>query len=111
MKRTALVAVFVTCLALSAAGAVAAGPKKGSRAPAHSHRVAEPVRVELPPMALRDGISLDQAVARAEAQFNARVVRAETNERDGRLIYVLRLLSDDGRVFTVRIDAATGAIY
>jgi uncharacterized membrane protein YkoI len=58
--------------------------------------------------ALRDGMSLDEAVSRAEAQYRARVVRAEVDERDGRVIYVLRLLSDDGRVFTVRIDAASG---
>lgn len=60
---------------------------------------------------LRDGISLDEAVSRAEAQYNARVVRAEADERNGRVIYKLRLLSDDGRVFTVRVDAQSGAIY
>jgi hypothetical protein len=27
---------------------------------------------------------------------------------DGRKVYVLKLLSDDGRVINVRIDAATG---
>ena len=29
-------------------------------------------------------------------------------DEDGRKVYVLKLLSEDGRVFTVRIDAATG---
>ncbi len=57
---------------------------------------------------MRDGISLDEAVSRAEAQYRARVVRADIDDVDGRVIYVLRLLSDDGRVFTVRIDAASG---
>jgi uncharacterized membrane protein YkoI len=66
---------------------------------------------ESPQEIFRDGISLDEAVSRAEAQFNARVVRAEADERDGRVIYKLRLLSDDGRVFTVRVDAQSGAIY
>jgi hypothetical protein len=56
----------------------------------------------------RDGISLDEAVSRAEAQYRARVVRTDVQDEDGRKVYVLKLLSDNGRVFTVRIDAATG---
>ena len=58
--------------------------------------------------AMRDGISLDEAVARAEQQYRARVVRTEVQDEDGRKVYVLKLLSEDGRVITVRIDAATG---
>ena len=55
------------------------------------------------------GISLDEAVNLAERRYRARVIRAETRESNGRRIHQLRLLSDDGRVWTVRIDAATGA--
>lgn len=55
-----------------------------------------------------DGISLDEAVRRAEAQYHARVVRTDVQDEDGRKVYVLKLLSEDGRVVTVRIDAATG---
>jgi hypothetical protein len=61
-----------------------------------------------PTETLRDGISLDEAVRRAEAQYRARVVRTEVQDEDGRTVYVLKLLSEDGRVITVRIDAATG---
>jgi hypothetical protein len=57
---------------------------------------------------MRDGISLDDAVRRAEAQYRARVVRTDVQDEDGRKVYVLKLLSEDGRVITVRIDAATG---
>lgn len=57
---------------------------------------------------LHDGVSLDEAVRRAEAQYRARVVRTEVQDEDGRKVYVLKLLSEDGRVVTVRIDAATG---
>ena len=56
----------------------------------------------------RDGISLDEAVRRAEAQYHAKVVRTDVQDEDGRKVYVLKLLSDDGRVITVRVDAATG---
>ena len=56
----------------------------------------------------RDGISLDEAVRRAEAQYNAKVVRTDVQDEDGRKVYVLKLLSEDGRVITVRVDASTG---
>jgi hypothetical protein len=55
-----------------------------------------------------DGISLDEAVSRAERQYKARVVRTDVQDEDGRKVYVLKLLSDNGRVFTVRVDAQTG---
>ena len=58
--------------------------------------------------ATHDGISLDEAVARAERQYHARVVRTDVQDEDGRKVYVLKLLSEDGRVFTVRIDAQSG---
>jgi peptidase YpeB-like protein len=60
------------------------------------------------PQVMRDGISLDEAVRRAEQQYRARVVRTDVQDEDGRTVYVLKLLSEDGRVITVRIDAATG---
>ena len=57
---------------------------------------------------LLDGISLDEAVARAGRQYRARVVRTDVQDEDGRKVYVLKLLSEDGRVFTVRVDAQSG---
>jgi len=53
-------------------------------------------------------ISLDEAVAQAERRYKARAVRAEEKSRGDRIEYRIRLLGDDGRVFEVRIDAATG---
>jgi hypothetical protein len=55
-------------------------------------------------------LSLDQAVRLAQLRFRARVVRAETQMQGGRTIYVLRMLDDEGRVFAVRVDAASGTI-
>jgi uncharacterized membrane protein YkoI len=56
------------------------------------------------------GLTLDQAVARMERQYKARAVRAEQERRNGRVVYRIRLLSDDGRVLDVTVDAATGAV-
>jgi hypothetical protein len=57
-----------------------------------------------------DGLTIEEAIERVEARFGGRVVRAETRERDGRRVHRLRLLSEDGRVRTVEVDAETGRI-
>ncbi len=56
------------------------------------------------------GMSLDQAVSMVEKRFKARVVRTETRNEGNRKIYVLRLLNEAGRVWTVRVDAASGSV-
>jgi uncharacterized membrane protein YkoI len=61
-------------------------------------------------LALASGISLEQAVKMAEQRFKARVVRAETQQSEGHTVYVLRMLNESGRVWTVRVDASSGAV-
>jgi uncharacterized membrane protein YkoI len=56
------------------------------------------------------GISLDQAVSMVEKRFKARVVKTETRHEGDRKVYVLRLLNDAGRVWTVKVDAASGSV-
>jgi uncharacterized membrane protein YkoI len=55
-------------------------------------------------------VSMDQAVKMAEQRFKARVVRADTQHQGVRTIYILKLLDESGRVWTVRVDATNGAI-
>jgi hypothetical protein len=55
-------------------------------------------------------ISIEQAVRMAEQKFKARVVRAESQDEGGKTVYVLRMLNDSGRVWTVKVDAATGTV-
>jgi hypothetical protein len=47
-------------------------------------------------------------VAKIERQYRGHVIDAALNERRGRLVYELKMLSDGGRVFVVDVDAATG---
>ena len=56
------------------------------------------------------GVSMDQAVKMAEQRYKARVVRAEAQHDGPRTVYVLKLLNEAGHVWTVRVDAANGAI-
>ena len=55
-------------------------------------------------------LSMDQAVKMVEKRFHARVVKAETQKDEGRTVYLLRLLNDAGRVWTVHVDAASGSV-
>jgi len=98
------------CLALLALAAGLA--QAGERGMAHAgpaHRGAEGGnrgRIVL----ADSGMSLDQAVSMVEKRFKARVVRTEVRNEGNRKIYVLRLLNDAGRVWTVRVDASSGSV-
>ena len=56
------------------------------------------------------GISLDQAVEMAQRRFRAKAVRAETVRNGDRLEHRIRLLSADGKVRNVSVDAESGAM-
>ena len=58
----------------------------------------------------RGTVSMDEAVRMVEERYHARVVRAQTERDEGRTLYVLRLLNEAGKVWTVRVDAASGAV-
>lgn len=94
--RTSVIAAMALVLS---AGALLVG--------ADQPRTTSPA-VLLRPPAQRVSLSLDQAVRMAQHRYRARVVRAETQMQGGRTIYVLRMLDDAGRVFAVRVDAASG---
>jgi Peptidase propeptide and YPEB domain len=95
--------IVLTALLIGGAGAAAA----------YTEPVLPPARPATTPVAVvqaASAISMDQAVKMAEQQFHARVVKAETEHDNGRTVYVLRLLNDAGRVWTVRVDAANGTL-
>ena len=50
-------------------------------------------------------LSLEEAAERVARQHNAQVVSAHTIERDGRRIHVIRILTHDGVVRTIRVPA------
>lgn len=94
MIPLAALCLLLVTAALPAADALAAGSHRG---PGGGER------------ALADrAISLDQAVAQVERRYKARAVRAEEKRHDNRIEYRIRLLAEDGRVFEVRVDAASG---
>jgi hypothetical protein len=54
------------------------------------------------------GISLDEAVRQARLQHKGKVLSAETVRVDGRKIHRIKILTKDGRVKRIQIDARTG---
>jgi len=53
-------------------------------------------------------VSLDQAVSEARERYPGRVLSAETERRNGRDRHRIRILTDDGRVKRLHIDADSG---
>ena len=50
-------------------------------------------------------MSLDQAVEQAKQRLGGRVISAETRERDGKRIHNVRILTKEGKVRRLRINA------
>lgn len=50
-------------------------------------------------------ISLDQAARQVAAQYKGRVVAAHTENRNGKMIHVIRVITKDGKVKTVKVPA------
>ncbi len=56
-------------------------------------------------------ISLDQAANKVRRQYGGKVIGATTRRDDGRSVHYIKLLSQDGKVRTVRVDGRTGRIF
>jgi uncharacterized membrane protein YkoI len=93
-----------TGAALLLACVPAMAKEKGQRDAPPVQNIREPSRLA------PGGVSLDHVISQVEKRYKARVVRVDHQQVGGRLVYVLRLLSDDGRVSTVRVDAETGGV-
>lgn len=58
-----------------------------------------------PPLSAKGDLSLDQAVQQARDRTGGRVISAETREKNGHLIHNIRILTNDGKVRRLQIDA------
>jgi uncharacterized membrane protein YkoI len=53
---------------------------------------------------------LSEILSGVERQFHGRVIEAELELSDGQWRYEIKILPPNGEVFTVELDAATGAL-
>lgn len=86
---TILLILGGTCLA-SQATANAAEPATGGLTVAQS-----------------DGMSLNEAVEQVRRQYNGRIVSAETRRSGNREVHHIKVLTEDGKVKTVKIPGRT----
>jgi len=96
-------------LVLLAAPLMAGAAQHNSHRHDNSHRHESQAATQSEAGARCPGMSMDQAIETAERRYKARVVKASVDNGNDRCVYVLRLLSDDGRVWTVRVDSKSGA--
>jgi uncharacterized membrane protein YkoI len=75
--------------------------KEAKDAPPPVQNIREPARTE------RRVVSIDSVIEQVERRYKAKVIKRDTKQKGGRLVYELKLLSDDD-VRTIRIDAETG---
>ena len=101
--RNARLITLAFCLGISAVAHSAIAAHHGTHAGISREETSTPATYQA------GGVSLDQAVAMMQAKYGARVLRANTVEEDGRAVHYIRLITADrSRVWTVRVDAATG---
>jgi len=67
---------------------------------------AEPVPAGLT-VAQSDGMSLNEAVEQVRRQYNGRIVSAETKRSGNREVHHIKVLTEDGKVKTVKIPGRT----
>jgi uncharacterized membrane protein YkoI len=88
--RTALLMLWLSACACAPGAACAADAASAAQHPA---------------------LTMAQAVKMAEARYHASVAKAETQKDGARTVYVLRLYNKaSGKVWTVRVDAASGDV-
>lgn len=108
---TGLIAAGLAAAMLVVANPAAARPRALSLM--QSEMAVEPLapaqRDQLFPTQRAGGVSLGQATNMALGRYPGRVVRAETVQMGDRLVHEIRILDEEGRVRTVRIDAQTGS--
>jgi uncharacterized membrane protein YkoI len=99
MRARPLIPVLAAVVFAAAVTAAAAGGGAAPERPAAAER-----RNDSAPL------TLDEAVELVKHRYDARVVRAEEAREGEELVYRIRLLAADGRVFTVRVNARTGSV-
>jgi hypothetical protein len=96
-----LTKLFVPALLLSLGAAATAG----ERFAAGGNRHGVPMGQLL--VAQNDGPSLNDAVEQVRRQYNGRIVSAETRVSGNREVHHIKVLTEDGKVKTVRIPGRT----
>lgn len=55
-------------------------------------------------------LALRQVLEKVEREYQGQVLKIEFDDDDGRLVYEIRLLQNDGRLLKLKVDAVDGRI-
>jgi len=55
-------------------------------------------------------VSLDEAIALVREKSGGKVLRAESTQQGNKIVYEIRVLTEDGHVRTYRVDRQTGKV-
>jgi aspartate-semialdehyde dehydrogenase len=91
---------FPICLTLVTGLILALGPLTAT-ASEHRGHVGTMLRV------VQGGMTLDQAVEQVRQQYNGRIVSAETKISGNREVHYIKVLTEDGKVKTIRVPGRT----
>lgn len=75
--------------------------------------VAQPPAPQVNPLRgpAHKALSLEQAIARVRAAYQAKVLSASEIQSKGPLVYQIRILLPNGRVRTVFVDGVSGEVF
>src|SRR5580765_5683863 len=108
MSRIAALLVALCGLVGTFPGQAAA--RDGRHGPPDSHAQANDHRGGDKDDSRQSRISLDEAVAIVRGRYDGKVIRVETQGSDDHPVHEIRILSPEGRVYTVHVDGLTGRI-
>lgn len=101
--------IYLTCRKMLPVLVLTLGLQTVLAAPANT-AIADPAGSARSLRLAASGVSLDEAVAMVRNRYGGKVIGADTVEEHGRTVHVIKLLSDKGRVRTVKVDAESGKI-
>lgn len=108
MKNLNLMSLLVLSAFWLLAGQAVASPRQ--QAPALTTGSVNAPDADFDRALARDRVSLDQAAAMVRRQTGGRIIKASSRSSNGRTVHFIRVLTPDGKVFTVRVDAASGRV-
>ena len=97
--------ILMVCLLAGLFALTSTVPAEARRGDRHDDRSDRSSRHET---ARRDGISLDEAVARVRRESGGRVLAAEARDRHGDSTYRIKVLLPNGAVRVYNVDARSG---
>ncbi|MEE8108173.1 MAG: PepSY domain-containing protein [Gammaproteobacteria bacterium] len=99
--------ILIICLVLAGPAEVLSAPAAHDTVAARDYKAhGRPIHR----LAQNGRFTLDQAVDKVRARYGGKIIKASTRRQKGRPVHIIKILGDNGRVHTVRVDGISGQI-